>query len=331
MATLASPLPAVAFAAEVDTLNIATTKPVRVRVDVGRTRALDTTLHPDGHVTTLHGVAQLIQDTEGGKAEHLQIQLDDDPPTGCDIIPFQGVAEQSAAAFVEAAFLTAINAVKHTFATADETLCFYGQGTPTLTAYWATPSGISTTQTTPRTWEVDGATALDASPRSITAPSPDARLVAYRITCGRRRMSYQLLPDTVAVAQPTSFAFLNGFGQIETAHFLGVAELEWKSTYRSAIVDGEFRNLPAKAYEEGKVQTLIFAEEWQLIQDLAQSTEVKVGGQFVEITDAKYILGSSPHDLGFAQLSYRRRKDGLVLKPRRNWRIFDQSFEHSFE
>lgn len=341
MATLLTPLPAIAFPHELDTLRIATRTAVRLRIATN-SASFETTLTPNaaGEVV-LEQLADYLREVIATPTD-VSIYLDNVHIGTVMLIPCRWDIETTAEEFCKKHFLTAAPTRKTTYLKAKETISWWNfpAETAIITAQWMTAAGVQHTTHIPAlTTPTTSITTADCSPQTLIPPTPSAHLIGYTITVGERTIYFHLPPIGSNLKGVTTISFLNIFYIPENFHFFGSIVRETKNTYTRARIGRTYRNLTVKEEETYQATTgSISQQEYQRISDLITTPRAWRGKKEIVITDADIKEDLHPHQPQMGTITWREKRLTHHLPLPTPYhiapttpRIFDSTFDSTFE
>ncbi len=340
MATLITSLPTICFPHEIDTLRIAATEAVDVEIYVDNICILATTLSPVDGTATIEDLAPLLRDYAAEGLHSFGI-LVDTVQTGTTIIPCNFDTTATAAAFCTTHFLSPLTGEKPTLSTATEYLSLYAvegtAGSGSTEAQWYAADGTiaTTTQALTAQFVTGEISTIDVSPTALTPPTDGAQLISYTVKVGERQQRYRLLPQSLlANGSPVTLQFRNVFGCPDTFHLLGLVERTLKPTRQAAQVAGRYRNITVKAVPTYKAETgQLTAPLLPLLDDLCtciQPITNTKNGVSLAITDCEVQTTTDPHALPTATITWRETVNVIGWQPRWAVRLFDETFDTTF-
>lgn len=210
-----------------------------------------------------------------------------------------------------------------------------GEDTPQVTATY----GDGTTETfTPETVGDNACKTLDVSPGLFKREGK--LLVGYTVTVGERRQEFEMdlmMPDCAPV-----LIFVNSFGCDELVYCTGTHKVAPKYERSSAYVEGLKRNYQIEETREFTADTGVLnfpMANW--LDDLFRSECVRVVnfydgeatvGKEVTVTDSKSEYTNDEDELPRFSITYQyAQKNHNVMDLRRGGRIFDNTFDYTFE
>ena len=210
-----------------------------------------------------------------------------------------------------------------------------GEATPRVTAAYGDGS---TAEFAPEAVGDNACKTLDVSPGLFKKEGK--LLVGYTVSAGDRRQAFEMdlsTPDCAPV-----LIFVNSFGCDELVYCTGTHKVAPKYERSSAYVDGLKRNYQIEETREFTADTgvLNFAmANW--LDDLFRSDSVRVVnfydgeatvGKEVTITESKSEYTNDEDELPRFSITYQyAQKNHNVMDLRRGGRIFDNTFDYTFE
>lgn len=242
----------------------------------------------------------------------------------------------SAASFLEEHFLSILMGDKVTAPGRLEYLHYIGDGTAAATAEYS--DGSTAVFTLSAVAGTDRFKTVDASPSQFTATNK--KLVAYTVTAGLRAQRFTIDFDTPDCAPVLLFS--NSFGCDELVYCTGTHTVSPEFSRESAYFNRIRRNYHIEENREFKADTGILnmpMANW--LDDLFRSERVSivnfydgvpVVGKDVVITDSKSEYTNDPGSLPRFTFTYTyAQRNHNVIDLRRGGRIFDNTFDNTFE
>lgn len=252
----------------------------------------------------------------------------------------------SAQAFTTSHFLTTLDGAKITAMGREERLSAYGlsQGeTVSVKGLLSLPDGMEETAPAPlMALNADGVTGIsvfDVSPQAMAATLEvdGEALVGYTIEAGAR--SQQFIVTREQTPPAPSLYFVNSFGCHEFLHCVGLHKKVSKYDRRAARLAGMKRNYYIEEDRQFTAETGWLnppMADWA--DELFRSDEVYVWDRLnnavfkeVALSDSKSDLSNADDELvsfsfvyGYAQRLHN------VMQPGRRGRVFDNTFDHTF-
>ncbi len=243
-----------------------------------------------------------------------------------------------AATFYSKYFLSILTGTKVTATGRRELLWYYGSDAASCTAEYA--DGSTATFAVPTAGSSASYTCLDASPGNFV--SSGKTLTAYTITAGSRSQRYEMdfsEPDCAPILE-----FINSFGVWEYIYCTGTHEVSSDYKRSTTRIRGRLCNYKIEETRVFKGDTGILTRamaDWA--HDLFRSDEVYVvnvidgavqdsdGGKEVVTTDSKDTITNDDDNLPRFTFSYQyAQRVQAVLQTNRVGRIFDNTFDHTF-
>lgn len=253
-----------------------------------------------------------------------------------------GIEASEAAWFVENHFLTILDGEKMTALGRREQLSAYGTDTVTVRADVRLQTGqFNTLSAELHSFADDaGIHTFDVSPSNVAAlvGLVSGRLLAYTVEAGGRTQDYRVVADQTAPAP--SLYFVNSFGCYELLHCVGTHKKDSKYERKSTRIMGRLRNYRITEERQFTANTGWLSQamaDWA--DDLFRSEKVLlwVGaedggpGREVVISDSKSEITNEDDHLPAFEFSYvYAQRIHNVMEPRRAGRIFDHTFDHTF-
>ena len=244
--------------------------------------------------------------------------------------------DTTAGTFCNTHFLTLMFSTKKTTFGRREILAFYAK------------ESLSTTATVNVAYLVDGKITsgsferaaigsgtvkyLDVSPDIFKAAGK--QLLYYMVTLGERSMKYEI--DYTPFLQETHFVYRNCFGVEDTFTCLGEATSEGKFERYYATFGGGYKTFKRKNLREYTVNTgLLTQAAAYAIDDMFSSEEIWLYDQLgpikeIVILDQSVKRSSLPDEMPRYEFSYRLTQSNQRYKTATSGRIFDATFDRSF-
>lgn len=176
-------------------------------------------------------------------------------------------------------------------------------------------------------------TTLDVSPSKFI--ERDRKLVGYTIMAGQRQARYMV--DYTSMYNVHSFLFLNSFGCQEVFTCFGLIQSDNKIDREHGYSDGMFLNLHQKeekiykaetgdldSYQAVAAEDFIRSKEVYLLHGLLPYKPVTIVSSEIKESNSR---DNSPNYIVEYRLSQRNHN---VMDLRQEGRIFDHTFDHSF-
>lgn len=357
---LTTPLPTLAFAAEIQDLNFSggtPGKPCPIRLTLGGAEVLNTNLTPDtAGDFALHDLGWLISThasamaTRGKWLTELRVEADSKLLATVNIMPCRQRLYINGADFVQRSFLTmAGGGCKVVPKLASERLVWKPSDEERKQERPVSVRVTLMDLTTGETRRIgsefraeeynDELLCYNTSPGYIVGnleeygPSSGAtrQPVGYDVTVGQRTMRYRLAPWDADAAPVTTLDFTNVFGLSDSLYIYGEVEEALKPTYTQVVVGGSAYNANVEAQAEFKATTgALNAAEVALIKDVMTAREVWRDDTPVTITAAE-IKGTNAYNTAYsATLSWRESQGGLAVLTPLPVRTFDLTFDGTF-
>lgn len=316
--------------------------------------AYEETLLPTGGTVTLDGLQDLIapyaEETIAATVRITATELDEaakqlsQAQAEFTAIYADADPDISAADFLSTHFLTIFSGTRPTTPSRLEYLHLWTDDDteegPTATATYT--DGTQQTFAPDILSQAAGHKLIDASPRQFTAQGKT--LQAYTVQAGARQQHYMLQPDQDAAP---ILLFTNAFACQELIYCTGTHQVSPEYTRSSARIGGRLRNYRIEEQRTFKANTgPLTTEEASWADDLFRSREVYVcnvipaddgslptiePGKEVTITESKSERSSDDDALPTFTFSYQyAQRTQSVLQLRREGRIFDNTFDHTF-
>ena len=355
MATLRQYPPALCFSSDITDIIFGTNDESGIlQLDIvhgtERETLLEETMYPsvDGSIA----ISDLSSLVEPYARQYLQIQMEckfTDASGSASISPVivlysmadVGMDPSAAGWFVENHFLTILDGEKITARGREERLYAYGADTVTVIADVQLATGQFNTLSAELTpfEHVNGTNiySYDVSPENVASliGLVGGRLLGYWAEAGSRRQRFRCVVDQVPPAP--SLCFVNSFGCYELLHCVGTHKKESKYERRTARVMGRLRNYRITEDRQFTANTGWLNEamaDWA--DDLFRSEKVMlwVGdgpGRDVVISNSKSEITNEDDHLPAFEFTYvYAQRIHNVLEPTRAGRIFDSTFDHTF-
>lgn len=242
----------------------------------------------------------------------------------------------TAAAFCNTHFLSLMFSTKTTATDRKELLSFYATGSATTTAtvnacYRSAGSIINNTFQRPAIGN-GSVKHLDVSPAIFH--SQGKQLLYYTVSIGERSMRYEL--DYTAFLQQTHFVYRNCFGVEDTFTCIGEAASEGKFERYYATFGGGYKNFKRKNLREYTADTGILSQAAAYaLDDMFSSEEIWLYDEHglikeIVILDQKVIRSSLPDEIPRFEFTYRLTQSNQRYKTALYGRIFDSTFDKTF-
>lgn len=304
-------------------------KSALVEIIIGGQVALKEELRSTQGKLTLVGLGSLVLSYASGRITSVSIKVGGSVVDDYTVLPLSQHLGVSADTYCAQHYLSLGPVDRYTYGDAQEQLSWIGSDRMTVTAYWWLADGrVQRTEHSPLASGDGLVQTADVSPRTM---SGEGELVEYTARCGGREVTYHVLPMGCCVGA-RSVLMRNGFGVLEPVTMVQTVR-ESKSEVTSVRVGGELRNYHTDA---GLRTTLTYgplqAYDYTLV-DLLSSRDVSLLPQRTRmIVDS---IGESvvhdPYNLQWGTVTLRPSGDGIELAPLGRRRVFDDSFDNSFE
>ncbi|MBQ8453286.1 MAG: hypothetical protein IJ539_05845 [Prevotella sp.] len=249
---------------------------------------------------------------------------------------------ESATAFTDHHFMTILDGEKMTAMGRREQLSAYEVEAVTVIADVQLQTGEYNTLSAelhPFTTDT-GISTFDVSPANVTAlvGLVGGRLFGYTIEAGERRQRYRVVEDQTAPAP--SLYFVNSFGCYELLHCVGTHKKDSKYERKSTRIKGRLKNYRTVEDRQFTANTGWLNQamaDWA--DDLFRSETVLlwVGGEDggpgreVVISDSKSEITNEDGHMPAFEFTYTyAQRIHNVMEPTRAGRIFDNTFDHTF-
>lgn len=244
--------------------------------------------------------------------------------------------DMTAGAFCNTHFLTLMFSTKKTALSRREILAFYAKDslstTATVNATYLAAGKISSGSFERAAIGSGTVKYLDVSPDIFKAQGK--QLLHYTVTLGERSMKYEI--DYTPFLQATNFVYRNCFGVEDTFTCVGEATSEGKFERYYATFSGGYKNFKRKNLREYTVNTgLLTQAAAYAIDDMFSSEEIwlydKLGAiKEIVILDQSVKRSSLPDEMPQYEFSYRLTQSNQRYKTVTAGRIFDATFDRSF-
>ena len=352
MATLKQYPPALCFSSDITDIIFGTNDESGIlQLDIvhgtERETLLEETMYPsiDGSIA----ISDLSSLVEPYARQYLQVQVEckltdaSGPVSISPVTVLYSMADvgTSAADFTSSHFLTILDGMKLTAPGREERLYAYGAETVTVIADVQLVTGQFNTLSAELTpFEHVGGTGIysyDVSPDNVVAliGLAGGRLLAYRIEAGDRCQEFRCGTDLVPPAP--SLYFVNSFGCYELLHCVGTHKKDSKYDRKQTRIMGRLRNYRITEERQFNANTGWLNEamaDWA--DDLFRSEHVMlwVGdgpGREVVVSDSKSEITNEDDNMPAFEFTYTyAQRIHNVMEPTRAGRIFDNTFDHTF-
>lgn len=247
--------------------------------------------------------------------------------------------DMDASDFTTEHFLTILNGEKLTAYGRKEYISAYNADTLTVTASVQAANGVITTQTaTLQAMASSGDISLfDVSPANISAllALTTSVVLDYTLTAGYRVQNFRVIVDDIPPAP--SLLFINSFGCMEFLHCVGKHKKESKYERQSARILGRLRNYRITEDRQFTANTGWLNQamaDWA--DDLFRSDAVYLWvdgqrGRDVVISDSKSEITDEDGNMPAFEFTYTyAQRIHNVMQTGHAWRIFDNTFDHTF-
>ena len=312
---------------------------VGVTVECDGEVLLQETFWPAGNTVTLADMGELLE-PYARKRLVCEVKVSaGDASASCKVLYAMVDVGIDAGEFYDSFFLSILMGTKVTAEGRRELLWFYGSREAQVTAEYADGTAASFTAAT-----VGGGstyTCIDVSPDNFV--SGGKRLVAYTVTAGKRSQRFEMdfsVPDCAPILE-----FYNSFGVWEYIYCTGTHKVSSEFKRSQARIGSMMRNYKIEETRTFKADTGILntaMANWA--EDLFRSYEVYVvnvvdgsvqdagGGREVVLSDSKSERTNEDDHLPRFTFSYEyAQRIHNVLQMNRVGRIFDNTFDHTFQ
>lgn len=244
----------------------------------------------------------------------------------------------AASTFVSQHFLTILDGEKLTAIGREERLYAFSATQVTVTAEVRVSGVFSTITQTMNAGSTSGSISqFDVSPSAIAdlVGVEGDELLAYRVEAGYRRQDFRCIEDPVPPAP--SLLFTNSFGCQEFLHCSGTHQKTSKYERKTARISGRLRNYKVTEDRQFKANTGWLNEamaDWA--DDLFRSEEVYLWvdglrGREVIVSESKSEISNEDDDMPAFEFTYSySQRIHNVMQPTHAGRIFDNTFDHTF-
>ena len=310
-----------------------------------RIHVLEETMYPNGDGSVaVNDVSSLV---EPYVKKYLQMSMEcsfTDTAGAASITPVTilfSMADVDGAAsdFTTNHFLTVLNGEKITARGREERLYAYGANVVTVTATLQLANGSFGTQTASlnAASTTGSISQFDVSPDNIVMllGLTTARLLSYIVEAGNRLQRFRCVTDAVSPAP--SLLFTNSFGCQEFIHCVGKHKKDSKYDRKSTRIRGFMRNYLVTEERKFTGNTGWLNEamaDWA--DELFRSDEVYlwvdgVRGREVFISESKSEINNEDDNMPAFEFTYAyAQRIHNVMQPEHAGRIFDNTFDHTF-
>lgn len=244
---------------------------------------------------------------------------------------------ESASVFASSHFLTTLNGTKIAYMGCEERLYAYSQTSVSVTATYF--DGTVTTQKTvtlTAAATTNGVSAFFVSPADIDAlMGLSGSLLEYTVTAGSRYQRYEV--KYLQRDPAPSLAFINSFGLTEFIHCVGTHQKESKYERQSGRFSGLKRNYRIDEDRQFKANTgWLNSAMADWADELFRSHEVYLWvdnavGKEIVLSDSNSQITSDDDDMPSFEFTYTySQRLHNVMQPAHAGRIFDNTFDHTF-
>ena len=315
-----------------------------------RETLLEETMYPslDGSIV----ISDLSSLVEPYARQYLQVQMEcklTDASGSVSISPVTvlysmadvGLEPSAAGWFVENHFLTILSGEKITARGREERLYAYGADTVTVIADVQLETGQFNTLSAELTpFEHVNGTGIysyDVSPENVSSliGLVGGRLLGYRVEAGNRCQRFRCIVDQIPPAP--SLYFVNSFGCYELLHCVGTHRKDSKYERKTTRIMGRLRNYRITEDRQFTASTGWLNEamaDWA--DDLFRSEKVMLWvndgpGRDIVISDSKSEITNEDDHMPAFEFTYGyAQRIHNVVEPTRAGRIFDNTFDHTF-
>ena len=247
--------------------------------------------------------------------------------------------DTTATTFTTAHFLSILSGEKLTAMGREERVHAYGASAVTVTADVRLADGtFSTLSASLNAMDNDGSVYhFDVSPANVATllALTTQKLLAYSVEAGNRRQDFRVVEDQVQPAP--SLLFINSFGFEEFLHCVGTHKKESKYDRKQTRIMGRLRNYRITEDRQFTANTGWLNEamaDWA--DDLFRSESVflwvnGVVGREVVLSESKSEITNEDDDMPAFEFTYSySQRIHNVMQPTHAGRIFDNTFDHTF-
>ena len=310
-----------------------------------RINIIDDTMYPDlGGCITVGDVSSLV---EPYARQYLNVTLEcsfEDESGSISISPVTVLYAKvdvgtTASWFTTNHFLTVLNGEKLTAVGREERLFAYGSSSVSVSADVETGAGafeVRTAQLNAASTS-DSISQFDVSPSNIVSllALTSGRLLGYTVTSGNRTQQFRVVEDHVLPAP--SLLFVNSFGCMEFLHCVGTHKKESKYERKSTRVRGRLKNYRVNEDRQFTANTGWLNEgmaDWA--DELFRSDEIYLWvngqrGREVIVSESKSEITNEDDNMPAFEFTYTyAQRIHNVMQPSHAGRIFDNTFDHTF-
>lgn len=342
MSRLLTPINAIAFPWEVDTIKVGTTsaseRSVTIGIQCGELSIFNSVLSFDSDGTVqFEDLGSLFEAYAGETVKECAVRLNGSTVASWLLIPCRVETTDTAVMWCEKSFLTVARGERLTHQHTCEYLSWWqstaASVTLSVTAFWASPSGMLREE---RQMVVDAHQGINTHSWKVsewTPPAAGAVLSMYSVAYGDRIQHYRLQESENT---PVVLCFINSFGVYETMTFFGSVERDTKPTRSSAVIGGKTRNYDIESIPIWKAYTGELPEGMSgLLDDVIRAKRVwlqdgGIGDVEVTLTDNEWKRSSSPVESLSGTVSWRLASHRQLRSRTSLGRIFDETFDETF-
>lgn len=326
------------FTSDMPDVEITASDPLQVTVTCDGSQIMQETLWPMGGYVTLTALGELLEPYARKQLVCSVTIAAGNDTASCTVLFAMVDVGVSAQSFYNGRFLTILEGEKVTALGRREHLWYYGQDSAQVTANYsdgthaAFDPGVGTTN--------PHYTCIDVSPSLFTASGKT--LVSYIVTAGTRSQMYRIdqgKPDCAPILE-----FYNSFGVWEQIYCTGTHKVAPEYQRSQARINGRLRNYRIRETRKFEADTgflttamakwadeLFRSDKVYVLNVYNGSVQAAENGREVVIIDSKSEVSNKDGDMPHFSFTYQyAQRIHNVLQPSRVGRIFDNTFDHTF-
>lgn len=310
------------------------TASAEVEVLIAGNIALKETLRSTAGQLRLTGLGDLALDYAQGRIVPFTLKVGGSVVRTDNVLPQPLNLGQSAEAFCAQHFLTLGPLHRYAHPSASLQVSWIGADPCTVTAFWrvGNPSSgdtITTTAHSPLPTKEGIISTVELSPKVF---SGTGQLLGFEVKCGARRLVYHLLPQSACITPPRTLLVRNSFGAPETVLMLGTESRASKPDLQTARVGGALINYAADAALRITLSygPLSLHDYTLPMLVAARSATLTPEGTALTLEAVKDEVATDPYALQWGEATFRPTTDGIALPTLSRSRIFDDTYDETF-
>lgn len=311
------------------------TATAEVEVLIAGSIALKETLRSTAGQLRLTGLGDLALDYAQGRIVPLTLKVGGSVVRTDNVLPQPLNLGQSAETFCAQHFLSLGPIHRYTHPSASLQVSWIGTDSCTVTAFWLASASslsgetITTTTHSPLPAKEGIISTVELSPRLF---SGTGQLLGFEVKCGARRLVYHLLPQSACITPPRTLLVRNSFGAPETVLMLGSESRASKPDIQTARVGDALINYSADAALRITLSygPLSLHDYTLPMLVAARSATLTPEGTALTLEAVKDEVATDPYTLQWGEATFRPTTDGIALPNLSRSRIFDDTYDDTF-